>query len=152
MQSLLIRYKMLAKRWLWLVILGIVLCGGGTYVISKLTPPVYEASALIVLNLGSSANTPYENINGSLAALPTYSQLLTNSAVLKSVVVAHKGLTLNQLNAMLTVKPQSNTQIIELDVQNTNPQLAMQLANEVSSSFAKYINSQYTSYVQVLPA
>jgi len=151
MQSLLIRYKMLAKRWLWLVILGIVLCGGGTYVISKLTPPVYEASALIVLNLGSSASSPYENTNASLAALPTYSQLLTNSAVLKSVVVAHKGLTLNQLNNMITVKPQANTQIIELDVQNTNPQLAMVLANEVSYSFARYANTQIPASLQILP-
>ncbi|MFL5697525.1 MAG: polysaccharide biosynthesis tyrosine autokinase [Ktedonobacteraceae bacterium] len=152
MQSLLIRYKMLAKRWVWLIILGIVLCGGGTYIVSKLTQPVYQASALIVLNLGSSANTPYENINGSLAALPTYSQLLTNPAVLKPVVVAHKGLTLNQLNNMIAVKPQANTQIIELDVKDTNPQLAMELANEVSYTFAGYENKQNPAAVQILPA
>jgi polysaccharide biosynthesis transport protein len=153
MQSLLNRYKVLAKRWLWLIVLGIVLCGGATYIVSKLVQPVYQASALIVLNLGSSStNTPYENTNASLAALPTYAQLLTNSAVLKPVVAEHDGLTLNQLTGMIAVKPQSNTQIIELDVENTNPQLAMQLANEVSSSFAQYANTQFPVNVQILPA
>src|SRR6202043_3788401 len=98
------RYKVLANRWLWLVVLGIVLCGGATYIVSKLVQPVYQASALIVLNLGSSStNTPYENTNASLAALPTYAQLLTNSAVLKPVVAEHDGLTLNQLTGMIAV-------------------------------------------------
>jgi capsular exopolysaccharide synthesis family protein len=143
---------MLAKRWEWLIVLGIVICGGGTYIFSKLQRPVYQASAIIILTCGPTNASPYDCTSASLEAIPTYAQLLNNAVVLNPIVAQHQGLTLNQLNAMLTVKPQSNTQIIELDVQNTNPQLAMQLANEVSSSFAKYINSQYTAYVQVLPA
>src|SRR5947208_1189392 len=145
MQSPLSRYVMLAKRWAWLIVLGIVICGGGTYIFSKLQRPVYQASAIMILTCGPSNASPYDCTSASLEALPTYAQLLNNAVVLNPIVAQHQGLTLNQLNAMLTVKPQSSTQIIELDVQNTNPQLAMQLANEVSSSFAKYINSQYTS-------
>jgi capsular exopolysaccharide synthesis family protein len=53
---------------------------------------------------------------------------------------------------MLTVKPQSNTQIIELDVKNRDPQLAMQLANEVSVSFARYINAQLPATVHIVSA
>jgi capsular exopolysaccharide synthesis family protein len=152
MQNLLIHYKMLAKRWLWLVILGIVLCGGGTYVVSKLTQPVYQASALIVLNLGSPATSAYDNTSASIAALPTYAQLITNPTVLNHVIAKHKGLTLNQLNAMISVKPPDNTQIIELDVQSTDPHLAMQLANEVSNSFAQYASNHLPGNMQILPA
>jgi capsular exopolysaccharide synthesis family protein len=92
------------------------------------------------------------NVPTSIAAVPTYAQLLTNPLVLDPVVAMHGGMTLKQLNAMITVKPQSNSQLIELDVQNGNPQLAMQLANEISQSFAQYANSQLPGNVQILPA
>src|SRR5713226_4114452 len=152
MQSPLSRYITLARRWAWMIILGIVICGGGTYIVSKLTRPVYEASAFIVLIMGSSNTSPFDSTSASLAALPTYASLITNPVVLNPVLAQYKGLTLDQLNNMLSVKPESNTQVIELDVKNTNPQLAMQLANDVSRSFADYVNSQLPAAVQVLPA
>ncbi len=152
MQSPLSRYTMLAKRWAWVIVLGIVICGGGTYIISKFIHPVYQASAFMVLTMSTSNGSPYDSTSASLEALPTYAQLLQNPVVLNPIVAQHQGLTLNQLNAMLTVKPQSNTQIIELDVQNTNPQLAMQLANEISRSFEQYVNSQLSAAVHILPA
>jgi capsular exopolysaccharide synthesis family protein len=152
MQNPLSRYTMLAKRWAWVIVLGIVICGGGTYIISKLQRPVYQASAFMVLTCGPTSTSSYDCTSASLEALPTYAQLLKNAVVLNPVVAQHTGLTLNQLSAMLTVNPQSNTQIIELDVQNTNPQLAMQLANEVSRSFEQYVNTQLSAAVQILPA
>ncbi len=152
MQSPLSRYITLARRWAWMIILGIVICGGGTYIASKLIRPVYQSSAFIILIMGSSTTSPYDSTSASLAALPTYASLITNPVVLNPVLAEHKGLTLDQLNNMLAVKPQSNTQVIEVDVKNTNPQLATQIANDVSHSFANYVNTQLPANVQVLPA
>jgi capsular exopolysaccharide synthesis family protein len=144
---------MLVKRWAWLIILGIVICGGGTYIYSKLVRPVYQASAINVLTMSTSTSSPFDNTSSALAALPTFAQLFTNPVVLKPVAAQHPELTLSQLTNMITVKPQSNTQIIELDVQSTDPQLAMQLANEISRSFAQYVSAQFPSAaVQILPA
>src|SRR5437016_1871652 len=119
-------YSLLAKRWAWIVILGVVLCGGASYGISKITHPVYQASAILILNVGASPST-YQNFAGSLQAVPTYVQLLTSPAVLDPVVERHPGLTREQLTAMITVKPQPNTLVIELDAENINPRLAMEL-------------------------
>ena len=149
MQRPLIHYFMLAKRWVWVVILGIVFCGGSTYIVSKHTPPTYQASANLFISLDISNPN---NVPSSIAAVPTYAQLLTNPLVLEPVAAMYKGMTLQQLNAMITVKPQSNSQLIELDVQNGNPQLAMQLANEISQSFVQYASSQLPGNVQILPA
>jgi len=149
MQRPLSHYFMLSKRWAWVVILGIVICGGATYIVSKFTRPVYQASAILVVNFDSSNSN---NVISSIAAVPTYAQLLTNPSVLDPVVAKHRGVTLQQLNAMITVKPQPNSQLIELDVQNGNPQLAMQLANEISQRFVQYSNSQLPGTVQILPA
>jgi polysaccharide biosynthesis transport protein len=145
-------YKMLVKRWTWVVLLGMVFCGGATYIVSLFIPPVYQASAIIYLNLGSSNTSPYDNVSASSAALPTYAQLITNPTVLTPVTWEHPGLTLNQLTSMISVQPQTSTQLIELDVESTNPRQAMQLANDVSQNFAQYANTQFSSGVQVIPA
>ena len=150
MQNPLSRYLMLAKRWAWMIVLGILICGGTTYIISKFTHSVYQASTIIVVNLDTSS--PNSNATASLASVPTYAQLLTNPSILEPVVARHPGMTLDQLNTMITVKSQPNTQLIELDVQNVDPHLAMQLANEISQSFAQYSNSQLPGTIQFLPA
>jgi capsular exopolysaccharide synthesis family protein len=149
MQSLLSHYWVFARRWAWLVVIGMVICGGATFIVSKLTSPVYQASAILVVNVDASSSA---NATSSIATVPTYAQLITNPSVLNHVLTMHQGLTLQQLNAMITVKPQTNTQLIELDIQNGDPRLAMQLANEISQSFVQYSSSQLPGTVQILPA
>lgn len=144
-------YTLLLKRWAWLILLGVVICSGAGVIISKLTPPVYQASATLVVNM-KSATSAFDNVNTSIEAVPTYASLVTNPSVLNPVVARHPGLTLQALNQMLKVNPQSNSQLIELDVQNTDPVLATQLANEISRSFQEFANSQLSGDVQVLPA
>src|SRR5437763_9213949 len=117
MQNPLSHYKLLVRRWTWLVVLGIVFCSGTTFVVSKLIHPVYQASASIVINIKTSTSA-YDNFTVSELAVPTYAQLLTNPAILSPVVAEHPGMTLTELNAMMAVKPQSNTLLIELDVTN----------------------------------
>ncbi len=152
MKNPLNQYIALAKRWIWMVILGVVICSGATYSISKLIHPVYQASATIVLNSGSYG-LGFANFNAAVQAIPTYAQLLTSPAVLNPVVARHQpGLTYQQLSAMITVKPQTTTLLIELDVENRNPRLAAQLANEIGESFAEFSNSQLPGTVEILPA
>src|SRR5947209_219082 len=144
-------YTLLAKRWAWVMLLGVFLCGGSTYIITKLMPPVYQASALLLVSF-STSNSAADNTTAALAVLPTYAQLIKNPAVLQPVLAQHQGLTLDQLSPMISVTPQSNTQVIELDVSNSDPQLAAQLADEVGQSLAQYSNTKLNATVQVLPA
>ncbi len=142
-------YTMLAKRWAWMILLGIILCSGASFGISKITPRVYQASATLILTAGTSTSA-YENFTASVQAVPTYAQLLTSPAVLDPVAERHPGLAPDQLKAMITTKTQANTPLIELDVENRNPRLAMNLANEVSQSFAQFANAQLPDTIQIL--
>lgn len=153
MQSSLGRYTLIAKRWAWVVLLGVVICGSTTYIVTKLLRPVYQASTSIVLSVGTSQST-YDNTTASLEILPTYTQLVTSHSVLDPVVAQHPGMTVKQLSGMVTVKPQSSTQIIEVDVENGDPQLAAQLANEIAQSFAQFSNTRLggIAQIQILPA
>ena len=56
------------------------------------------------------------------------------------------------MTQMIIVNPVPNTTLIELDVDNSNPQVAAQLANEVSQRFAEYANSQLSAVVHIEPA
>jgi capsular exopolysaccharide synthesis family protein len=145
------RFLMLAKRWWWLVVLGVFLCGGTTYGISKLTRPVYRATANILLSFETTTSSS-DNLNASLAAAQSYAQLMTNPTILNQVVALHPGLTLPQLNSMITVTPKPSTAILEVDVDSDNPTVAMQLANEICASFQTYAANNLTATVNIFPA
>ncbi len=146
MQNTLSHFTLLIKRWWWLVALGIVLCSGTTYVISKLIHPVYQATAILIVNFQTSPSS-YDSVSASLQAVPTYAQLLQSPAVLGPVLALHPGMTLKDLTAMITVTPKPNSQLIELDVDNTNPTLAMNIANEISNQFVQFVNPQLSASV-----
>lgn len=154
MHYLLYRYKRLAKRWAWLVALAVIFCGCATLIVSIVSPPEYQASADLFVSVNSSSS-PSDNINASQLAVPTYALLITNSSVLQTVVAHHAGLTIQQLSSMITVNPQSNTQLIQLYARNNDPQLAMQLANEVSQSFVQFMSAQLLqrqTTIHIIPA
>ena len=142
-------YTLLAKRWLWMFVVCVIVCSGATYLISSFLRPVYQASAYLIIDVGASA---HPSISDSLQAVPTFAQLITIPTVLDPVVAQHPGLSSQDLLSMLSVKPQTNTQIIELDVQAVSPQLAADLANQVSQSFAHYANANASGTVQIIPA
>src|SRR6202035_2328498 len=64
MQQSLGRYISLARRWVWLVLSGILICGSVTFIVTLFIPPTYTASSTIIINLKSSSS-PYENLNAS---------------------------------------------------------------------------------------
>ena len=143
-------YVLLTRRWMWVLVLGALVCGSATYLISTFLRPVYQASAYLIIDIGGASTHP--SITDSLQAVPTFAQLITTSTVLDPVLAQHPGLSSQDLLAMLTVKPQTNTQIIELDVQTNDPHLAADLANQVSWSFAQYANASQQDTVQIIPA
>lgn len=141
-------YALFVKRWLWLLLVSALLCGGAAYTLSGFMHPVYQASAYIIISVGD----PRPSVTESLQAVPTFARLLTIPAVLDPVLEEHPGMSLQALQGMLAVKPQANTQIIELDVQASSPALAAGVANQVCQSFAQYSNTASSSPVQFISA
>ena len=142
-------YVLLTRRWLWMLVICAIVCGGATYLLSTLFRPVYQASAYLVIEIGAA---DHPSVTESLQAVPTFAQLVTIPAVLNPVLAQHPGMSIQELTAMVSVRAQTNTQIIELSVQADNPQLAADLANQVSQSFARYANTGAPDTVQIIPA
>lgn len=143
MQSSLYRYIMILKRWAWILILGVVICGCSTFIVTKfLIKPVYQSQAFILVSYtaGSSMN---DNTTAALAMIPTYVQMATNGQAMKEALQKHPELTPTQLSQSVTAKQQqSNVTIIEMDVTNNDPNGAATLANDVATSFIDFANGQ----------
>ena len=152
MHNSLSRYLLIGKRWIWLLALGIVVCGSSTYIATRLMRPTYQAATYLILTV-STSQSAYDNATAALELQSTYSQLITKPQVLEPVASKYH-FTLEQLADMIAVKPQSNSQIIEVDVTHSNPQLAMQIANDIAQSLTQFSITRLNGIVQinVLPA
>ncbi len=49
-------YLLLAKRWLWLLIVCTLISGGATYLVSTFLRPVYQATTYLLIDVGASVH------------------------------------------------------------------------------------------------
>ncbi|MEP7199570.1 MAG: polysaccharide biosynthesis tyrosine autokinase [Chloroflexota bacterium] len=130
-------YLAVVRRWAWLIVLGAVLGAGGAYISSRLTTKVYSASTTLLVNEArSNAMSDYTGLLMSERLAKTYTELLKKDPVLEAVV---KNLQLSispdALGGSINVQSVRDTQLIQLTVESTDPQLAARIANEVPKVF-----------------
>lgn len=102
--------------------------------------PIYRASTtLMVSKTYQGENGPVMQYNDILMAnqlVKTYSEIAKSRAVLEKVIEREKlPITPDELSKQITVKPLRDTQLIQVSVENTDPQLAARLANAVAAVF-----------------
>ena len=131
------KYYYLFLRWLWLIALGALLCGGAAYVVGERTTPVYSATTTLLIHQAPAVGTSdYTALLTSERLAQTYSEMLTGRPVLDTVI-ADLGLgeTSSGLAKRVDVSVVQNTQLIRLSVEDTNPTLAAAIANAVAGAF-----------------
>ncbi|MFZ5591381.1 MAG: YveK family protein [Bacillota bacterium] len=102
--------------------------------------PIYRASTtLMVSKTYQGENGPVMQYNDILMAnqlVKTYSEIAKSRAVLEKVIEQEKlTLTPDDLSKQITVKPLRDTQLIQISVENPDPQQAARLANAVAAVF-----------------
>lgn len=132
------RYLALLWHWAWLLVLATILAGTAAYIVSKQMTPIFQASTTILVNEAPATKTAdYTSILTSERLTQTYSQLLTKQPILEGVI---KRLGMNMevgvLKGMIQVQPVRDTQLIEVRVQDTNPDRAARIANAIFQEFA----------------
>lgn len=107
----------------------------------------YESYTTLMLGKSADYNTgavtgeiTSADVNLNRQLITTYSEI-AKSRVVTSKVIENLGLNLTQekLASMITVSTLNNTEIIKITVRTTDPILASQLANELASTFNKYV-------------
>ena len=117
------RYFHLLWRWLWLILLAGLIAGGTGYVLSRRMKPVYETSTrLLVFDPTANNLADSNSIQGSELLTSTYSEMLTNQAVLQDVIgKLNLSTSADALNRSIKVTPVRNTQLLEITVQAPIP-------------------------------
>jgi capsular exopolysaccharide synthesis family protein len=136
----LVKYMVLFWHWAWLIILVIVIATGGAYFVSKLIPPVYQAQTTVLVDMASpnsSVDYGFVLLNSQLTQ--TYSQMMIKSSVLDEVATR---LGLVEVDPKsITSKPETNTQLIDIFVESTDPKLAADIANTLVAVFSDQVQS-----------
>ncbi|HET9920708.1 MAG TPA: Wzz/FepE/Etk N-terminal domain-containing protein [Ktedonobacteraceae bacterium] len=127
------------KQWKRIAIC-FVLAGVGTFMVSKLMTPLYQATAIVQVEIRSQNNSAdYTSLLASDQLVQTEAQLALSNAVLSAVVSHYPGLTVEQLASNTTSTPETSTQLFQISVLNADPEQAASLANEIAATL---INQQ----------
>jgi len=125
------RYLTIIKRWVWLLVLGLVLGGAGGYLYSASQEPVFQASTrFIVMRTAQSSGNDYYSYIDSQQLISTYIQLLSTSSLAEAASL--------QLGYLVTTDQAkatriADTQFVELTVTDFNPYHAAEIANVLVS-------------------
>jgi polysaccharide biosynthesis transport protein len=120
-------YLMLARKWMWLALLGLFLGAMGGIILSRIQKPVYQAKTKILVSRNSQTNTDFAYLSDQ-QLVQTYVELLKTQPILES---ASEKLGYSVDIKKVTVTQVLTTQVIEIDVENNDPQRAMNTANEL---------------------
>jgi succinoglycan biosynthesis transport protein ExoP len=152
------QYLFLLRSYLWLLMLTAVLAGVAAFGVSKLITPVYQASTTLLIDEAPGVNTSdYNSLLASERRARTYAQLLTEEPVLETTIQRLSlGMDVETLKKRVKAEWVSNTQLIELQAEDTNPQQAARIANTIAEVFSEQTqalqNSRYAASKESLLA
>ena len=135
-------YFGIVKKRFWIVALITIIAVVVSGVISFfMLNPVYEAKSTLIVNTEKNEETQMitgDQFNVTQKLAVTYGEIIKSRSVLDDVIKNLKlETTYESLSGQITVSPVNDTQIISISVQDTNPQKARDIANEIPKVFKK---------------
>lgn len=129
------QYFYLFRKWLWLLLLGLVLGAAGAYYASTYQDLVYQtATKIMVMRAPESTSTDTSALNDFQLA-KTYSQLIATEPVLKDLS-NRLGYTVD--NKQISIRQVSDSLLLEITVKDGDPARAAQIANTLVDVFIQY--------------
>ncbi|MFB6466845.1 YveK family protein [Cytobacillus sp. Hz8] len=129
------------KRWkLILLLTSIAMMVSGVFSF-YIMAPVYQSSTQILVNQKNSENqVDITQLRSNIDLINTYSVIIKSPAILEKVIQElNLPLTVDQLNQKIAVNSQENSQIFSVTVEDSNPGMAVEIANTVSETFQRDI-------------
>ena len=118
-----------------IILTTLVLAAAGFGVSKFLMTPMYQASALMIVNTRQdiTSNVTSDQINSATKLVSTYSIILKSDTVLNQVI-QNLGLSLDyqQLAERVTVSAVDDTQVMKVTVTSDNPEWARQVCEQIT--------------------
>lgn len=128
------QYLAVIKRWFWLLILGTVIGGIAAYTLSIRQEKMYQSSTRVqVMSAPQSSNNPYSYYNDQQLA-KTYVQTLKTRPILDAV---EEKIGRRVSAGQITTRTITETQLIDISVEYSDPYLAADIANTLVKVFTE---------------
>jgi len=127
--------RIVKKYIILLVVVPIIFAVVGAIISIYFIHPVYESSTTLIVNQSKDSSEAINKSDVDLgkSLIYTYAEMAKSNTVLDNTM---KSLNLVELNGKtISVSPVKDTQILKIAVQNTSPQLAMDIANTLVEEF-----------------
>lgn len=135
----------IAKRKLMIILITVIATVASFGVSKFLIKPTYSATATLIVGNTKQDQSKEADINELMAydkLVSTYSKVITSRNVLDDAVKKLSFKTnAGALNAMITVTPEQDTQLIDVAVKSTDKKRAQEVANQVSKTFVSNISN-----------
>jgi succinoglycan biosynthesis transport protein ExoP len=127
-------YLAVIRKWWWLIVLCTVLAAGASLMVSRSTPPTYQASTtLMVGQIIQDPNPNTQDMSTSERLAQTYAEMVRRQPILQATVEAlDLGVGWKALREQVSVNLVRNTQLMEIQVTYTDPQRAVLTADEIA--------------------
>ena len=129
------------RQWWWILFICPIIAAGTAYFVSSAMTPVYEAEATVIVEhqLGSGV-TDLQSIQAAERRTQTFSQLVTTRSVLAPTIEnLELNTTVEELRQNVSFSHARETQLVDIAVQDPDPERAAQIANEITTQFAAYV-------------
>lgn len=131
------RILQIIKKNLWLLILlpiiFLLLSVVLTFFVLK---PQYQASTQVLVNQKKEAkNVGVQEVQGNIQLVNTYAEILKSPRILDKVSKDYNKYSSEELNKMVNVKTQANSQILNINVTDYNKKKSEDIANKVANVF-----------------
>lgn len=139
--------KILRKRWRIMVALPLIAALISGLVSFFVLIPVYQASTTLIVGkkTADSSQTAgqildYNVLMANQQLAKTYGMIAQSRTVEQNTLAGlNLSLKVEELNKLISVKPVPNTEILEIQVTNSSPELAASIANTMALEFSKAV-------------
>ncbi|PGR00094.1 YveK family protein [Priestia megaterium] len=132
------------KKRVWLITLITIIAAIISAVISFFVmTPVYEAKTQILVNQAKSDQQLYNTaeVQTNIQLINTYNVIIKSPAILDKVKdELNLERTVEKLNEQISVSSATNSQVVEITVQDPSPYVAAQIANKTAEVFQSQIS------------
>ena len=140
-------WDVLRKRWMIVVLLPLIAALTSGVISFFVIKPVYQASTTLIVGkkaseAGQAATQMLDNtvLQANLQLAKTYATIAQSRTVEQNVIKnLNLSLTVGGLDSMISINPVKTTEILEIQVNNTNPELAASIANTMAQEFSKAV-------------
>ncbi len=127
------RYWAVIWKWLWLVVIGVVIAGAVAYIVSSRMEPTYRATATIVVQ---DTTSPIPGYDYSQPAVVAHAELMRKESVMQQVITSLSlPYSTGGLRAKISTHTSTNSPLIRLSAEDGDALTAQQIANTTVAAY-----------------